>query len=359
MSLFLRFFAFACFLLPVSVFAQDDPPIEEDGEEEFVDYSSFEQTEENKAFCTSKIIGQVPTKLALLGYDFQGGHTLTPDAFEGGGTSPERQINSAHGERFAINYPVYSKNHFLLNLGLNYAATRYSFEEATTAASNPLAQSLDNNGLRTMGFTATGFKPLNSKYFLLFQVGATLNGDYSVANVQSLEYTRYTAAAIFGVKASDRKMWGVGVSRTYLGGALNYLPVYYMMYTAANKKWGLEMLLPARFAYRRNINSKNIVTLGWEFEGNTFRIDNDENIYDLPYNDIELRRSELRFRATWERSLTPQIWLSLQAGLRYNWAFDVDRGDFFRPLGDDAPYLAETTLTNPPYIGVSLNWVSP
>jgi hypothetical protein len=87
-----------------------------------------------------------------------------------------------------------------------------------------------------------------------------------------------------------------------------------MLYTAQNKKWGLEMLLPARFNYRRNLNSKNILLLGWEIEGNTYRISNDENRYDLPFNDLELRRSELRFRITWEYALSSQIWLSAQAG---------------------------------------------
>ena len=349
----------ASFLLPLCAFAQDDPPMEEEGEEEFVDYSSFEQTEENKAFCSSRIVGQAPIKLFSLGYDYQLPQTLQPGPFSRSGDDSEFNINSAQGERFALNYPIFSKNYLLLNLGLNYAATRYSYEVPTTSLSNPLAQSLDNNGLRTMGLTVTAFKPLNSKFFILGQFGANLNGDYSISNMQSLEYTRYTAAAIFGIKKNERKMWGVGLSRTYLGGALNYVPIYYMLYTAENKKWGVEMLLPARFDYRRTINSKNILKLGWEVEGNTFRISNDDNIYDLPYNDIELRRSELRFRVSWDYAVTPQIALSAQVGYRYNYSFDVDRGDFVRLFGDDTPYLVETSLSNPPYVGVSLNWVSP
>jgi len=271
----------------------------------------------------------------------------------------EYNINSAHGERFALNYPVFSKNYLLVNLGLNYAATRYSLEKQTTTQSNFLAQSLDNNGLRTMGFTATVFKPLNSKFFILGQLGANLNGDYNISSIQSLEYTRYTAAAIFGIKKNERKMWGLGLSRTYLGGALNYVPIYYMVYTAENKKWGVEMLLPARFDYRRNINSKNILKLGWTIEGNSYRISNDENIYNLPYNDIELRRSEIRFRVSWDYAITPQLAVSAQVGYRANYSFDVDRGDFVRLLGDDTPYLVETALSNPPYFGLSLNWVSP
>lgn len=121
----------------------------------------------------------------------------------------------------------------------------------------------------------------------------------------------------------------------------------------------MEMVLPARFQYRRNINEKNLLLLGWEVKGNIYRINNNGNPYGLPYNDMELRRAELRVRATWEHAITPQIWLSAQAGLRYNWSFDVDRGDFYRPFGDDTPFLAETNLGNPAYFNLSINWVSP
>jgi len=349
----------ACFILPASTLAQTDPPIEEEDDDSEVDYSNLIQTAENKAFCSSRIVGQVPIKLFSVGYDFQTGHSLEPQAFDPTQEATENGIDNAHGARFALNYPVYSKNSFLLNLGVNYAETRYSFSNPTTDASAPLSQSLDNNGLRTMGFTATAFKPLNRKHYIIAQFGANLNGDYSISNMQSLSYTRFTGALIYGIKANDRKIWGFGLSRTYLGGALNYVPVYYMLYTAQNKKWGLEMLLPARFNYRRNLNAKNILLLGWEIEGNTYRISNDENRYDLPFNDLELRRSELRFRVTWEYALSSQIWLSAQAGYRYNWAFDLDKGDFFRPFGDDTPFLAENNFTNPAYFNISINWVSP
>jgi hypothetical protein len=349
----------ACTILALPALAQNNPPIEEEEEDSFVDYSNLIQTVENKAFASSRVIGQVPLKLFSLGYDFQSSHTFAPAPFVPADVSTENKINSAQGARFTINYPVFSKNYFLLNLGFNYAETNYSFTTPTTTASNPLNQALENNGLRTMGITATAFKPFDIKHYLILQFSANLNGDYSISHMQSLKYTRYTGAAIYGIKSNDRKMWGLGVSRTYVGGALNYLPVYYMLYTANSKKWGMEMLLPARFQYRKNLNSRNILLAGWEMEGNTYRISNDENIYNLPYNDMELRRSELRFRVSWERAITPQIWLSAQAGYRYNWSFNVDRGDFFRPFGDDTPFLAETNLGNPAYFNISINWVSP
>ena len=348
-----------CFLLPFSGISQEDPPMEEEGEGDVIDYSQLVQTTKNKAFCSSRILGQLPIKLVSLGYDFQTQHSLQAVPDESGDETTEHTIDNAQGVRFAVNYPVISKNYFLLNLGVNYAETNYSFANTTRAENEVLSKSLSNNGLRTMGFTATAFKPLNIKRYLIAQFGLNLNGDYSFSNMQSANYLRYTGALIYGIKANDRKIWGLGLSRTYLGGALNYVPVYYMLYTAQNKKWGLEMLLPARFQYRRNVNSKNFLLFGWEVEGNTFRINNEDRPGDLSYNDLELRRSELRLRATWDHALSSQIWLSVQAGYRYNWSFDVDRGDFFRPFGDNTPFLIENDFSNPAYFNISINWVSP
>ena len=167
------------FFLPFSVVSQEDPPMEEEGEEEF-DYSNLVQTEKNKAFCSSRVLGQAPIKLLSVGYDFQTAHTLNP-SIGGIENQPQNEdINAAHGTRFALNYPVYSKNSFLLNLGLTYSETNYDFKNAAISSQDPLITALNNNALRSMGFTATGFKPLNSKHYIIAQFGANLNGDYAM-----------------------------------------------------------------------------------------------------------------------------------------------------------------------------------
>jgi hypothetical protein len=75
--------------------------------------------------------------------------------------------------------------------------------------------------------------------------------------------------------------------------------------------------------------------------------------------DLELRRSELRFRLIYDHAITRLLWFSVQAGLRYNWQFNVDDGDFFRSLFSDDPYVFENTIGNPLYAQISLSWVSP
>ena len=80
---------------------------------------------------------------------------------------------------------------------------------------------------------------------------------------------------------------------------------------------------------------------------------------------VEIRRGEARIRAVYEFSLKDFVWLSLQAGYRYNYRFDVDRltdGDeIYRAFGllRDDPYAQINSLGNPFYFNVSLNLVSP
>jgi hypothetical protein len=164
---------------------------------------------------------------------------------------------------------------------------------------------------------------------------------------------------MYGWKNNDRTMFGIGASRTYLGGSLNYLPVVYY-FKSFNQNWGLEVLAPARAFLRYRFNSLSLMTLGYQVEGATYRLNNfpgylpNENLED----NIELRRSELRFRLSYDRSIKNFIWFSVQAGYRVNWLFNVDQGEFFRGF-DDADFYMENELTNPLYFQFSVSLVSP
>jgi hypothetical protein len=100
-----------------------------------------------------------------------------------------------------------------------------------------------------------------------------------------------------------------------------------------------------------------LLKFGYELEGNTYylgKIGNDE---------VYLRRGELKPRFTYERQLSGFIWLSAQAGLRYNYRNDAFRnqnvtGERESALGSE-PSLYKNTLTNPLYFNLSLNLVSP
>jgi len=84
----------------------------------------------------------------------------------------------------------------------------------------------------------------------------------------------------------------------------------------------------------------------------------------LNANGYELRRSELRFRAVWETSMYQFIWMSLQAGYRYGYSFNLDSfgssdKEFFRGFFGDQPYAMENNYKGTWYAQLSINLVSP
>lgn len=330
-------------------------------EEDFSMYENLDFADaEAKRFCTPKVFDLSPAKLIWLGFDNQGafdvdyGKLTTAESEPSTGT-----FTGARGLRFGANIPVISKTNVVWQLGFNYARTQFDGTASTPQSS--LDATLRNNGLTTSGINTTLFKPLGEEKFIIAQGSADLSGDYYLDNFTPLNYTRYSAAVIYGKKKSDRKMIGFGLSRTYRVGELNYIPVMLLNWTAPSRKWGVEMLAPARAHIRKTLSARNILLFGYELEGNSYRVLRGDATNTLGY---ELRRGELRFRAVWETSMYQFIWMSLQAGYRYGYSFNLDSfgendKEFFRGFFGDQPYAQENNYHGTWYLQLSVNLVSP
>ncbi len=344
-------------------------------EEEEIDFSLYDNLsfadEGAKRFCSPKIEGLSPAKLISVGYDFQGGYDLSAGDILGaddavlaaGGT---HRVNATHGLRVGFNVPVVSKTSLVWQMGANFWNTNYVYDVQPTAADNPLHQTLAEHGLRTTGINTTVFKPLDDKQFLLFQGSADLSGTYGM-DFMPLKYLKYSAALLYGRRPTERKQWGVGLARTYRVGEINYIPVVLYNATDALNKWGAEVLFPARAHVRRTIDPRNMLFFGYELEGQSYRMwRNPEGEFgDLRSEELEVRRGEARVRLVYEFSVKDFVWLSVQAGYRVNYRFDVDRlmegEEIYRAFGllRDDPYAQVNELGNPFYLNVSLNLVSP
>ncbi|MEM9896738.1 MAG: hypothetical protein AAF789_10245 [Bacteroidota bacterium] len=336
-------------------FSQDDL-------EDF-DPSMFEEAgEATKAFCTNKVLGQSPTPLISFAFDYQGPSTLGSGEF----SSYEQQdveLGFSGGFRFVSNVPVLSRNNILINWGVSYVQLGYNLTNDNL--SSPLSENLRNHSLKWLNTNFTVFKPISDRYFVLLQLAGEINGDYQFANFPSLSQIRLPAAAIYGFKPSDNLMWGVGISNTYLGGARNLLPVIYYYHTFKNPKWGIEALFPARIQARYRWDSRSLLLFGYQVEGATYRLGN-FNEYDFATNDsqenrfeeVELRRSEIRLGFSYKRGLNDFVWLSADAGYRINYLFNVDEGEFYRGFNDE-DFLMENTLSGTVYLQVGISLVSP
>ena len=341
-----------------------------------IDWSLYDdlgfEDESIKRYANAKIEGLSPAKLISFGYDFQSPYTITPGDLTlgdgtiiAGGEAEALQVNSTAGIRAGFNLPVVSQTNLVWQMGANYWNTSYNYAEAPTSADNPLHQTLSEHGLRTSGVNTTIYKPLDEEQFILFQGSADMSGTYGSSLIPA-QYLKYSAAVLWGKRPTEKKQWAVGVARTYRVGELNYIPVILYNKTSANNKWGTEALFPARVHVRRTINPRNMVFLGYELQGQSFRMYENENLgFDIRDEDLEIRRGEIRVRAIYEFSLKNFIWMSVQAGYRINYRYDVDRlvsgPDIYRAFGllDSPDYAQLNALTNPFYVNVSVNLVSP
>ena len=306
-------------------------------------------------YATQKVLYLTPTKLISVGYEAQLPYTLTSARTGGvtGGTGPtETRIDAARGIRLAFNAPVISRNDFIYNVGLTYWNTGL---DVANPERSPYFQLL-NKGLRTTGLNTTIFNPFDGKRFFLLQLNLDANGNYRSFGDLRTEHFTFSGTGIYGWKPNDNLQWGLGLSRTYRAGQLLYIPV--LLYNRTfSPQWGCEVVFPARAELRRNFGTSALLKFGYELEGNAYYLGKAGN------DDVYLRRGELKPRFTYEQKLSGFVWVSAQAGLRYNYRNDAFRNQ--NPTGEKESLLGsepsqyKNTLTNPLFFNLSLNLVSP
>lgn len=331
-----------------------------------IDYSkdSTRNVYKAKKYATNKVQGLSPNKLITLGYDYQGGFAVnsTDDQNIGLGNSSGR-VGANHGLRLGANFPVISRNNIILNLQVNYLESRYNFTDRGTPE-YAFYRNLGNNGLRSTALNVQVFKPLNERNFILAQVGGELNGDYNWNTLPALRYIKPTGIVAFGWKRNDRSLIGVGGGYVWRGGGPLIVPVLLWNHTF-NRKWGMELLLPARGHVRYNWNPRTLLLAGAELEGGSYVIRFDSNPFNAAlaqYQNLELRKSEVRMRLVLEREIHKFIWFSLQVGWRYNFQFNIaetagapNANTLLTRTGQN---IVSSTLANPFYVNLNLHLVS-
>ncbi|WP_338759351.1 hypothetical protein WAF17_11565 [Bernardetia sp. ABR2-2B] len=364
-----RFFAiafFCCFCFFGNSFfanAQVDTGdvIESDDDLDF-DMDGFEEADDTviKQYCNNKINNLNPTTLVGLSYDFMFGAELestNPDDSDST-FSYNSPISLNQGIRLDANVPLVSKSNIILNATFSYWESRYNFDQVDTR--DPLAVSLNNNGLRTATLGVLAFKPLDEKHFLIFQAATSLNGNYTFGTYDFGEVEpdfgkmKYTASLLYGWKKSDNQNIAVGLTRTYRGGRLLHIPIFLWNKTF-NSKWGMELLLPARGGIRYNFSALSSINFGYELEGQSYLLQNSPSAPDLfATNNYELRKSEIRGRIMLNQALSSFIRLNIQAGVAPAYRFDLEDDG-----SNDGNQVSVGSLGLPMYFRIGLNFVSP
>ncbi len=337
-------------------------------EEEEYDFDNVEYAgEKAKLYANPKIFGLSPQRFVSIGYDYIAPHSFKSSGFgtyevDENPTQPEEaSIGATHGLRIGLMTPIISTNRFLWQMSANFWQSNYNISDIKGGLpeDSSLARALSNQPLRNTNWINTFFIPLDEKQFILIQGQLDLSGDYSLSTFQSLQFLRYSAAVLWGKRPNDRKQWAVGLSRTYRVGNMNYIPVLMYNWTSISRKWGSEVLFPARAHMRYTPNSRSLLLMGYELEGQSYHISqlSDAN------NSFEVRRGELRFRLDYQRQLTGFFWVGAQLGIRYDYSFDADiladNKEFFRGFFGTQTFAMRNNLGLAPYFNISLNFVSP
>ncbi len=321
-----------------------------DTTEVFEDYSQYADPEGVTRFCTQKVLNQTPQRIISIGYDYNAGFHMPGIRFSELNTSPQEfHVNRVNMLRAQVNVPVIATNKFIWQLGANYWSSKFEFENNKT--NNPFVSSLQSNALVSTGINTTIFKPLNERNFLILQASADINGVFpKLGDIDSKALT-LSATGIYGWKTSESNMIGTGIARTYRAGRLIYVPVVLWNKTF-NDRWGMELLLPAKGFLRYNFSTSSMLQVGFELEGNQFytRLPQSKN------GEAFIQRGEFKPRIMWDKKITGFLWFNVQAGLRYNYRFDVMNKYDGK---EDADRFFTSPMGNPMYINFSLNFVSP
>ncbi|MFM1821121.1 MAG: hypothetical protein RLZZ402_1480 [Bacteroidota bacterium] len=320
-----------------------------DSTEVLEDYSNYGEPEGVKRYCTQKVLNQTPQKIISIGYEYMGEfHMPGIRISETLPTLEDRHVSQVNVFKAQLNIPVVATNKIIWQLGANYWGSQFQVENP---GSNAFAKQLNQSSLISAGLNTTVFKPLNETNFLIFQASADVNGLFNQEAKVTSNALTISATGIYGWKKSEKNMIGAGIARTYRAGRLMYFPVLFWNKTF-NDKWGMELLLPARGFVRYNINTSNMIQVGFELEGNQFSMPIPSTQRDLFY----IQRGELKPRIMWDKKITGFLWFSAQVGLRYNYRFDVMNK--YDGKEDNERYFS-SKLGNPLYFNFSLNFVSP
>ncbi|MBW3470062.1 DUF6268 family outer membrane beta-barrel protein [Arthrospiribacter ruber] len=346
---------------------------QEEEEEDWDMYDDLELVDESKVkrFAKPTIVGLSPTRFFSVSYDHQLPYdmNLSSARFPASGNSgwgvdeaapisESGRVNFTGGIRFNSNVPVISKSNLVWQSGLNYMRVGYNISNVEQSGdASGLTQVLDERGLNNLNWTNTFFVPISEENFFIFQGALDLSGDYGW-DLQPFNTVRWSLAAVYAKRVSERKRWGLGLARTYRVGNLNYVPVVMYDVTSADRKWGTEILFPARAHGRYNFSKNALLLFGYELEGQSYRIDG----FSVGNNSYEIRRGELRPRVEFQRQLSGPFWMHFQAGYRMDWTFNADElegsREFFRGFFGTQEYGMINNLSNTVYFNIGLSFVT-
>ncbi|UOG74546.1 DUF6268 family outer membrane beta-barrel protein [Hymenobacter tibetensis] len=311
----------------------------------------------NQEFATPSVVNQGPTKGIIFHYERMPRFGVTSRAQVA--NLPDYSADAEKNARLVIKgyVPMLNHPHLKLILGINYE--REEFEFKNTPTSYELYDNIEDKALKTLGAQLAVIRPVNTVNWYIFRIKGELSGDYTSSELNVKDYLRVSSEFLYGWKRSPEFSWGVGVQLGYTFGRFSPYPA--LLYNRTfNSRWGIEAIFPARVAARYNVSPRSILTAGYTVDGFNYIIKLKEPLVRrlsngqpepgiVPLRTLELRETEVKFRGRWERELYDFIWLGVEGGYRYNYAFDA-----FDKTNDDREKIIDSNFEWAPYASLEI-----
>lgn len=248
-----------------------------------------------------------------------------------GQITEEAEVNLNRRWKLKARVPIILGKKIKIALGINYAVEEFKFANSD-ALSFPFYRQLENRSLKSLGSSLYLVKPFRGKRYFLLRVNGSFNGDFA-ENSSKSQFLKFSATPLLGWKQNDDLAYGVGISLNYSFGRRSLIPILFLEKNF-DRNWGLETILPlmVRLRYGSN-NQKNYFYLKTELSGANYNIDLGENGEFLFLNN-----AEIRYTISYERELHDWLWLSMEAGLRSNFNFDLSN----TPRRNSEPIIENT-----------------
>lgn len=246
--------------------------------------------------------------------------------------------------------PVMNKPKTKLILGIDHKFEEFNFENVVPATYS-LYRNLEDKNLKSLGLQLALLYSPNEVNFYLVRAKAELNGDYTRDNISISDYLKTTVDLAYGWKRSPDFAWGVGLQLGYAFGRQRIYPG--LLYNRTfNDKWGVESIFPANIRLRYNLNEKTLLYTGYRLEGASYNLfANDPPLSQ--FNDIELRRTDIKGLLRVEREIYDFLWFAVEGGFRQYY-----RHRAFDEVGS-RDELITNDLAGAGYIGIELYAVPP
>ncbi|WP_400193284.1 hypothetical protein [Hymenobacter sp. B81] len=307
---------------------------------------------DEQEFATPSVIGMGPSKGLVVQYQRMPRFGVNSNAQVVG--LRDYATEADKNARLVIKgyIPLLNNPHLKLIMGINYEREEFQFRNPPS--DYELYDNIENKGLKTLGAQLAVIRPVNEVNWYIFRAKGELSGDYQSSALGLKDYLRFSSEFLYGWKRSPQFSWGVGLQLGYTFGRQSIYPA--VLYNRTfNPRWGIEAIFPARVTLRYNASPTSLFYVGYSVDGFNYIIKLRKPLQrtgasgqpepgTVALRTLELRETEVKFRARWERPIFDFLWLGAEAGYRYNHAFDA-----FDRTNADREKIIDSKLAGAPY----------